>query len=110
MACDTVRKPNQTLLERASEVERALRRLRAQLLSGAVRVKVAPNGAIAFVGWNDRDGLTDACSFRVLSYQNSYELKQAVQRAETLAGRKVDPRAVLAGHHSHDGGKTWERH
>jgi hypothetical protein len=33
--------------------------------------------------------------------------KQAIARAEQLAGRTVDRAALTAGHHSHDGGKTW---
>jgi len=110
MACDTMRKPNQTIEERASEVERALRKLRADLLSGRVQVKIAPNGAIAFAAWGERADITDACAYRILTFQNSGELRSAIARAEQLSGRKVNPRAVAAGHHSHDGGQTWGKH
>jgi hypothetical protein len=110
MACDTTVRQGQTLAQRASEVEAALRKLRADLLTGRVQIKIAPNGAIAFVGWADRADLTDACTFRVLSFQNAPELRTAVARAEAMQGRKVNPRAVQAGHHSHDGGRSWQKH
>jgi hypothetical protein len=107
MACDTVRRPNQTLQDRIAEVDRALKRLETSLTSGRVTVKVGPTGAVVIVGWADRDGITDACAYRSLTFQRSWALRQAVARAEALGGRKVNERAVLAGHHSHDGGKTW---
>lgn len=110
MACDTMRKPNQTIAERASEIETALRALKAALLSGKVQVKIAPNGAITFAGQYDRADLTDACTYRLLTYQNSPELRAAIARAEAMSGRKVNPRAIAAGHHSHDGGRTWDKH
>jgi hypothetical protein len=110
MACDTMRKPNQTIAQRATEVEKALRKLKADLLSGRVQVKIAPNGAITFANWGEREGLTDACAYRVLTFQNSGELRSAIARAEAMSGRKVNPRAIAAGHHSHDGGRTWDKH
>jgi hypothetical protein len=110
MACDTMTRPNQTIQERASEVETALRKLKADLLTGRVQVKIAANGAIAFAAWGERSGLTDACAYRLLTFQNSGELRSAIARAESASGRRVNPRAVAAGHHSHDGGKTWDKH
>ena len=110
MACDTMRKPNQTIQERASEIELALRKLKAALLSGRVQVKIAPNGAITFANWGERADLTDACTYRLLTYQNSPELRAAIARAEAMSGRKVNPKAIAAGHHSHDGGRTWDKH
>lgn len=41
---------------------------------------------------------------------NSWELRQAVARAEAQQGRKVNAHAVASGLHSHDGGKNWEKH
>ena len=110
MPCDSVRRENQTLQDRMAEVKRALERLERSLQSGSVRVQIAPNGAIAFAGWSDRDDVTDVCAYRTLAAQNSWALRQAVARAEASQGRKVNPNAVAAGHHSHDGGRTWSRH
>jgi hypothetical protein len=110
MACDQTLQPGQSLEERMAEVSAVLRRLKQALQSGVVKIGIGPNGAVTFTGWQDRRGLSDACTYRVLSAENSWELRQAVQRAEALSGRKVNTRAVAMGTHSHDGGKTWERH
>lgn len=107
MACETILRPNQTLTERMDEAKKALERLERYLQSGSVKVQIAPNGAVAFQGWKDRDDLSDVCAYRTLAASNSWALRQAVAKAEAMQGRKVNPRAVAAGHHSHDGGKTW---
>jgi hypothetical protein len=110
MACETMRQPGQTLAERMKQVQESLQRLGAELSSGKVRVGIAPNGAVTFIGWTNKDGVTDACAYRSLTASNSWALRQAVARAEAMSGRKVNMRAVNEGHHSHDGGKTWEKH
>jgi methylaspartate ammonia-lyase len=110
MACESMRKPGQTLQSRIDEVRKAITRLEASIQAGRVKVAIGPNGAVAFSGWADRDNVTDACAFRTLTASNSWALRQAVVRAEAMSGRKVNTRAVAEGHHSHDGGKTWERH
>lgn len=110
MACESMRKPGQSLQARIDEVRKAMKRLEAQIAAGRVKIAIAPNGAVAFTGWADRDSVTDACAYRTLSAANSIPLRQAVMRAEAMTGRKVNARAVAEGHHSHDGGKTWERH
>jgi len=110
MPCDTRLTPGQTLAQRMKEVESSLKRLELALGAGQVRINIAPNGAVAFVGWVDRASITDVCAYRTLAAQNSWALRQAVARAEALGGRKVNAAAVAAGHHSHDGGKTWSRH
>ena len=106
MPCDTT----QTLTEyqRAAQDE-ALRDLERALGLGTVRVQVGAQGAVAFEGWReeDRAGLYDLCAYRKLSATNSPELRQAVMRAEALAGNKVNEQTIAAGVHSHDGGKTW---
>lgn len=107
MACTGTLQPGQTLVERMSQVDRALKRLETYLQTGSVKVKVGSNGAIVFAGWADRDGLSDVCAYRSLAASSSSTLRMAVARAEALAGRKVDARAVAAGVHSHDGGSTW---
>lgn len=109
MPCDTILREGITLEQRVKAIDVALKRLEQYLTQGKVTIGIAPNGAIAFKGWNvgERDDVSDVCAYRTLASQNSWALRQAVARAETLSGRKVNPRAVAAGHHSHDGGKTW---
>jgi hypothetical protein len=110
MPCDTKLRVNQSLKERMAEVKAALQRLEASLRMGTVKVAISQNGAVAFTGWNDRDSVTDVCAYRTLAAENSWALKQAVMRAEQMSGRKVNPTAVAAGFHSHDGGQTWSKH
>lgn len=112
MACDTRLKSGQTIQQRAEEVRRAVAKLDKLLASGVARAKVAPNGAVVFVGWQqeDRDGVTDACGYRRIVTTGSALAKAALQRAEMLAGRSIDRQVVASGHHSHDGGQTWHSH
>lgn len=109
MPCDTVFQKNQTKNQRKEQVDKTLRRLEEQLRGGRVTVKVGPNGALAFRDWRDRDGLSDACAYRLLASRNSADLRRAVARAEAQAGKKVNERAISAGWHSHDDGETWGR-
>ncbi len=90
----------------------AIQRLRKMIETGAVRVVVSAGGAIAFKGWtiDDSKGVSDICAYRALTAQNAPELRKALMRAEALAGRKIDQRAIAAGVHSHDGGRTWGTH
>lgn len=105
MPCDSV-PAGMTPRQREAQIKEALARLEAQLGSG-VSVVIGPDGAVAFRGWKDRDGVADVCAFRRLTLENSFKLKQAVQRAEAQSGRRVNPQAVGAGVHSHDDGATW---
>jgi len=111
MPCDTTLREDQTLESRGEQIKKSLTRLEAALTLGQAKVKIAPNGAVAFEGWKpeDRDDVTDVCAYRTLAAQNSWVLRQAVARAEQTQGRKVNPHAVAAGHHSHDGGKSWHK-
>lgn len=104
-------RPRETLAERMAKDKKRLQDLEAALAKGKTRVKIGPNGAVMFDGWaaTDRDGITDVCAYRTLSSQGSFALRQAVQRAEAMSGRKVDARAVAAGWHSHDG-SDWSKH
>lgn len=110
MPCVSAPRQGQTLVERIDEVKGALARLERYLATGTVKVQISPFGAVAFAGWNDRSDVTDVCAFRTLTAENSWTLRQAVQRAEAMTGRKVNPNAVAAGHHSHDNGRTWGTH
>lgn len=110
MACESRLRQGQTLAQRGAQIKAALKRLEAALTAGRVKVTIAPNGAVAFAGWADRDDVTDACAYRVLSSESSWGLRQAVARAQVTSGRQVNPQAVAAGWHSHDNGGTWGKH
>jgi hypothetical protein len=112
MPCDTRLKPRQTISERAAEVRKATERLAAALAAGRVKVKIGPQGAIAFENWDttSRDGITDACAYRRIMATGSAMARLAIQRAEQLAGRSVNKQTVAVGVHSHDGGHTWHDH
>jgi hypothetical protein len=109
MPCDTRLREGQTLAQRGEVVKKALSRLEKALTEGRTKVKIGTNGAVAFDGWKpeDRDDVTDVCAYRTLAAQNSWALRQAVAKAEQLAGRKVNTHAVASGVHSHDSGITW---
>lgn len=102
-----INQPNQTAEERVAKVE-ALVRLQNALALGTVKVVVGRTGSIAFANWTDRSGLSDLCAYRAIA--NRPEMRRALVRAEALSGNKMDPRAIAAGEHSHDGGDTWSRH
>lgn len=112
MPCDTRLKPRQTISERKDEVVRAVGRIQAALINGRAKVKIGPQGAIAFDGVTDeeRDGVTDACAYRRIMISGSPLAKAAIARAEQMAGRSVDRSVIGQGVHSHDGGKTWGSH
>jgi hypothetical protein len=109
MACMGTLAPNQTLVQRMSQVDRALKRLEAALTGGQVKVTIGTSGAVAFSGWSDRDGISDVCAYRSLAVSSSWALRQAVARAEAVSGRKVNAQAIAAGVHSHDSGRTWDK-
>lgn len=106
MPCIT--QPNRTPVQIKRQDE-AIKRLEALLASGAVTATVGATGSVAFKGWAEQDkgGVSDLCAYRKLAASNSPALRRAVMRAEAMAGRKVDPRAINAGTHSHDGGQSW---
>lgn len=109
MPCDTSLREGQTLALRNEEIKRALAKLETELNLGRVGVKISANGAVAFTGRTSEDyrDVSDVCAIRTLTSQGSFALRQAIQRAEAQQGRKMNPHAVAAGHHSHDGGKTF---
>jgi len=111
MVCETRLKPRQTLAQRKDEIRRMVARLSEGLAAGRIKAVIGPQGAIAFTGLTDadRDGVTDNCAFRLLMVAGSPLARAAIARAEALAGRSVDRRAVAAGWHSHDG-RSWNTH
>ena len=112
MPCDTRLKPRQTIQQRAAEVREVVARAARGLVNGTVKVRVGPQGAVAFAGLEgaERDGVTDACLYRRLLASAAPSALQAIARAEMLAGRSIDQRVVAVGAHSHDGGRTWHDH
>lgn len=109
MACDTQLKPRQTLAQRKDEVRKALLAIERGIAKRLIRVRVGPQGAVAFDGVTEeeRDGVTDACVYRMLMVSGSALARAAIARAEQMAGRSVDRRVLAGGTHSHDGGRTW---
>ena len=111
MPCDTKLKAGQTIKQRAAEVAAMAARLATALATGRVKPKIGPTGGIAFIGLTDeeRDGVTDACAYRRILATGSALAKQAIARAEQLAGRTIDRQAIAHGHHTHDG-VHWHTH
>jgi len=110
MPCDTRLKPRQTIQQRAAEVRKAVDALAVKLLKRQVRPIVdKATGAITFAGWSeqDRDGITDACAYRRIKVQGNALVQAELARAEAMAGRPVNTKALAQGVHSHDGGVSW---
>lgn len=109
MVCEASRRQEQSAADRAREIRETLKRLEGLLAFGTVRVVIGPRGELAFAGWEEkeRQGVSDVCAYRKLVAAGSFELKRAIQKAETLAGRRLNPQAIAAGVHSHDGGQTF---
>lgn len=105
MPCDSKLKPNQTITQRKEEIARTVARVVSGLVNGSIKVKLSPQGAIAFEGLSDddRNGVTDACAYRRVMATGSALAKAKLQAAQTLLGRPV----LTHADHSHDGGKTW---
>lgn len=113
MPCDTIRtSPEQTLAQRMKEVRAAGAKIDGLLAAGKAKAVIDKRtGAITFIGIPDsaRAGITDACVYRTIMRSGSHAAKQAIMKAERLAGRVVDKKVVASGLHSHDGGATWGR-
>jgi hypothetical protein len=112
MPCDTRLKPGQTISDRKAEVLSTVETVRKGLISGRVKPKVGPQGAIVFEGLApvERNDVTDACIYRRLLTTASPLALAEIAKAEKLAGRAVSREAIAAGAHSHDGGRTWHSH
>lgn len=111
MPCDTRLRNGQTIRQRITEVEDAVRKVDAGLSAGRVKAKIGPQGAVAFEGINetDRNGASDICIYRRLMVKGSASARLAIARAEQMAGRSVSKQVIGQGVHSHDGGETWHK-
>lgn len=80
------------------------------LVSGAVRIKIGPQGAVAFVGLTEqeRDGVTDNCAYRRIMATGSPLARAKIAAAEALSGRTVDRKVIGQGGHYH--GDTYHAH
>jgi len=112
MPCDTKLKQGQTISDRKAEVLKTVEAVRKGLVSGSIKPKIGPQGAIAFEGLFaiDRNDVTDACIYRRLMATGSALALAEIAKAERLAGRSVNRQAIATGAHSHDGGNTWHNH
>lgn len=111
MPCDS--KPFrswETLEQRKETVREKTMALSAALAAGRVQVKVGKQGAVAFIGWDDREGITDACAYRRIMRHGSALAKNAIMRAAQAAGVEINKQIIGQGAHSHDGGETWHNH
>ena len=89
MPCDSrPLKSKETLQQRMEADKKRLQKLEQDLMQKKIQVQIGPTGAIGFVGWSasDREGISDVCAYRMLTSQNSFALKTAVQRAEMISG------------------------
>ena len=110
MACEAIRVPQQTAAERQKEIRDALADLEQALRDKRVQVRIGPKGEVCFKDWGtERRGMSDACAYRALEKKKSSALRRAVDREKGRSGKKVKAKAVKAGGHSHDGGKTWAK-
>jgi hypothetical protein len=110
MPCDTRLKYRQTISERKAEVKRVISDVSSLVATGKVKPVIdKKTGAIAFQGLDDniRDGVTDACVYRLMMVSGGALAKAKIAQAEALAGRTVNREALAAGVHSHDGGGSW---
>jgi len=111
MACETrLQNKNQTLSERKTQVREIVAFTDELIRKSKVKIVVDKrSGAIAFTGMTDaeRGGVSDACTYRMIMATGSVLAKQAIAKAEQLAGRGVSRQALAQGIHSHDSGRTW---
>jgi hypothetical protein len=111
LPCDTRLKKGQTISERKVEIKESVDKLAAALAAGKVKPVVGAKGGIAFPGWAEgqANGVTDNCGYRKIMSSGSALAKLAIERAEMMAGRKVDRQAVAQGLHTHGDG-VWHNH
>ena len=111
MPCDTTRRAGQTLTQRKEEIVKAVDKLAAALAAGKVKPVIGAKGGIALPGWAEGQAsrVTDNCGYRKIMSSGSALAKMAIERAEMMAGRKVDRQAVAQGLHYH-AGSGWHNH
>ena len=106
MACESFN----ALPESLERIKTDIAKLEQGLQQGTVQVVIGTSGGITFKGWVTISGLMDGCVYRRLLSAGSPGLRLAIAKAEAMSGRKLNPRAIASGVHSHDGGSTWSKH
>ena len=103
MPCNSRMRAGQTISQRKDEIKEAVDKLAAALAAGKIKPVVGAKGGISFPGWleGQQNRVTDNCGYRRLLASGSTLAKIAIERAELLAGRKVDRQAVAQGMHYH---------
>lgn len=111
MPCDTRMLKGQSISERKDEIKTAVDKLAQALAAGRVKPVIGAKGGIAFPGWIEGQAgrVGDACAYRRLMSSGSVTAKLAIERAEMMAGRKVDRQAVAQGLHYHEN-SGWHNH
>src|SRR5258708_2657913 len=94
----------------ATRMQDAIERLNRALGDNTATLVIGAGGAIAFRGWNEREGVSDVCAYRKPASSNSANLRRAIIRAEAITGCKLNEQPIAARLHSHDGGRTWAMH
>ena len=100
MACWNRRRYEQQLEEeRQREYQKAIEELQVLLGNGQVQVLIGMNGEVIFENWNGAElDINDACAFVSLQNMGSWELQQAVEAAEIMAGRSVNQEMLIHSH------------
>ena len=101
MPCETSRKPNQSLDQRKAEIRTAITALSAALAAGRARTVIdRTTGAVAFAGIPDLQDarVTDACAYRLIMATGNALARQAIAKAEALAGPHGEPPSTRPGH------------
>lgn len=106
MPCDTKLAPGQTITERKKQITEVVDAVQRGLVNGSMKLKVGPQGAVAFDGISDaaKKNVTDACIYRRIMATGSALAKAKIAAAQALLGKQA---VTTNGVHSHDGGKTW---
>lgn len=109
MVCWTFQKPKQTAAERKEEIRKTVEKFARGLAAGTVKAVVGKTGGVTFTGIaeSERNNVSDSCVYRSIMTTGSALARQQIARAEQMAGRRIDAKAVAGGLHSHDGGKSW---
>ena len=96
--CMRPRRKIKSQIELAKITKRLTETVIKGMSSGRVKFKVTPNGGVAFDGITpmERYGLSDETIYRNLMAEKLPPVVAAMlERAEQLAGRKVDPKVVV---------------
>ncbi len=109
MPCDRILAKDETITMRKETIRKKTEELEKGLASGKIKVRIGPQGAVAFEGWTDRGQISDNCAYRRIMAKGSAMARMKVAAAEQLAGRSVSKQMVAQGWHSHDGGDNWHK-